>query len=137
MKKYYLYDTYTEIKPFGEAFQELRKSAGLTLKQLAFQTGISIGFISDVETGRRKPSPKLCMKAEEVFGLELGVLWFYANFVNSGPIAKLVEIFNTTHLDDARTMYAMGHGDYYDGYVTCFRDVLETLASIAYEQEGQ
>lgn len=41
---------------FSEQLKALRNERLLTLKTLAAITGLSIGFLSDLETGRGKPS---------------------------------------------------------------------------------
>jgi SOS regulatory protein LexA len=42
----------------GEKIKELRNAKNLTLKDLAKKTKLSISFISDIENGRRNPSPE-------------------------------------------------------------------------------
>ena len=40
----------------GTAIREVRKSRGMTQKQLAQRTGIHVTYISDIERGARNPS---------------------------------------------------------------------------------
>lgn len=40
----------------GKRVKALREQKNLTLKELAVKTGISVGFIGDIESGRGKPS---------------------------------------------------------------------------------
>lgn len=42
----------------GKKIKSIRNIRGLTLKDLAEKTGLSISFISDIENGRRNPSPE-------------------------------------------------------------------------------
>ena len=46
-----------DAKTLGERIRELRLSQNLSLRQLAVRVGKSAPFISDVELGRRFPSP--------------------------------------------------------------------------------
>lgn len=40
---------------FGEAIRHLREHSGMTLRELARATGISVPYLHDVETGKRAP----------------------------------------------------------------------------------
>ena len=49
--------------PFGDELRRLRRTAGLTLKDLADEIGCTIVYVSDVERGRRNPpNPKKIQK---------------------------------------------------------------------------
>ena len=44
------------LKELGERLRELRKAKGLTQEQIALDTGIDRGFISEIENGHKNPS---------------------------------------------------------------------------------
>lgn len=44
------------MKSTGQRIRELRQEKNLTLKDLATQAGISIGFLGDIESDRTRPS---------------------------------------------------------------------------------
>lgn len=52
-----------EAKPFGALLRQLRESSGFSLRQLESETGISNGYLSQIESGRvGAPSPKILEK---------------------------------------------------------------------------
>lgn len=73
----------------GTRMRELRKARGLTLKQLAGETGLSIGYLSQLERQEADPS----VRALSVIGtaLGVGVNWFFPDPVEQqDPDADLV-----------------------------------------------
>jgi transcriptional regulator with XRE-family HTH domain len=44
------------VKAFSERFKEIRKEAGYTQMQLAFESGLSLSQIARIETGRINPT---------------------------------------------------------------------------------
>lgn len=61
---------------FGSRIRELRRKAGLTLQALADASGISVGFLSQVE--RDKATPSLGTLASVAAALRVEVDWFIA-----------------------------------------------------------
>jgi transcriptional regulator with XRE-family HTH domain len=56
------------MQRFGEKLHILRKRRGMTMKELASELGFSShGFISALESGRRKPSAELAVKLSRLF----------------------------------------------------------------------
>jgi transcriptional regulator with XRE-family HTH domain len=51
------------------ALKEARKRAGKTLREVAEATGVSIGFISDIEHGRKRTTTEVLEKMEKVLGV--------------------------------------------------------------------
>src|ERR1700687_399110 len=47
------------MKNLGEKIRELRENKDISLRELAKELAISAAFLSDVELGRRYPSPKV------------------------------------------------------------------------------
>src|SRR5215471_11121157 len=46
-------------KTLGQHLRDLREKNDLSLRELARKTAVSAAFLSDVELGRRHPSPKV------------------------------------------------------------------------------
>ena len=51
------------------ALKEARKRAGKTLREVAEATGVSIGFISDIEHGRKRTTTDILEKMQRVLGV--------------------------------------------------------------------
>lgn len=68
----------TELDPvavaLGSDVRGLRKAQGLTLAELAERTGRSIGFLSQIERGLKKPSVGTLQSLGDALGLGIG--WF-------------------------------------------------------------
>jgi len=68
----------TELDPvavaLGSDIRGLRKAQGLTLSELAERTGRSIGFLSQIERGLKKPSVGTLQSLGDALGLGIG--WF-------------------------------------------------------------
>lgn len=60
-----------EAKTLGERIRELRLDQNLSLRQLADRIGKSAPFISDVELGRRFPSPGVLQAIATELGVDL------------------------------------------------------------------
>ena len=57
---------------FGEKLRSLRERRGLSLRQLAALLGIHAhSFISEIETGKKKPSLELVLKVADLFHIPL------------------------------------------------------------------
>ncbi|WP_168173833.1 helix-turn-helix transcriptional regulator [Thioclava sp. DLFJ5-1] len=50
--------------------KKLRKERGWTIDRLAAASGLSRGYISQLETGKRLPGPKTLTQLSEIFGVE-------------------------------------------------------------------
>lgn len=73
----------------GTRMRELRKARGLTLKQLGEQTGLSIGYLSQLERQEADPS----IRALNIVGkaLGVGINWFFPEpEVDQDPNSDLV-----------------------------------------------
>ncbi len=63
------------MQRFGEKLRTLRKQRGLTLKELAHIIGHNThSHISELETGKRKPSLELALKLSRLFNVPLDQL---------------------------------------------------------------
>lgn len=52
------------------ALKQARKNAGKTLREVAEATGLSIGFISDIEHGRKRTTPEVLEKIQALLGVK-------------------------------------------------------------------
>jgi transcriptional regulator with XRE-family HTH domain/mannose-6-phosphate isomerase-like protein (cupin superfamily) len=59
----------------GVKLKEIRRSKGVTLQQIADQTGLSKSFVSQIETGVANPSIGSLKKIADVLGVALGALF--------------------------------------------------------------
>lgn len=59
----------------GDEIRDLRKANRMTLGQLADVTGLSIGFISQIERGQNRPSVTALFKISRALGVS--VSWFF------------------------------------------------------------
>ena len=58
------------IRRFGEKLRLLRSRRGITLKELAHKLGYSAhGYISEIESGKKKPTADLVLKVAELFAV--------------------------------------------------------------------
>jgi transcriptional regulator with XRE-family HTH domain len=76
----------------GDRIREIREELGLTLDKLAEKTGISKGFLSDVETGKRDISSEYLLKIADAVGASLDYLLRGENSASSSTRQKPVEI---------------------------------------------
>lgn len=58
------------MKNFGKKLRALRNSRGMTLKELAAEMGLNAhGYISEVESGKKKPSIEFVLNASRLFNV--------------------------------------------------------------------
>lgn len=62
------------METVGEFLRAERDKKGLTIKELGKLTGVSISFISQIETGKRVPSDLVCEKLAAVLNIDPGEL---------------------------------------------------------------
>lgn len=58
----------------GDQLKYIRKTYGLTQKQLADQSGVSFSFVNGVETGNSSIRLETLNKALALFGCELAII---------------------------------------------------------------
>lgn len=64
-----------EMQNFGSKLRRLRKSKGVTLKELAHALGYSThSYLSEVESGRKIPTAVLILKVSRYFDVPTDVL---------------------------------------------------------------
>jgi transcriptional regulator with XRE-family HTH domain len=76
----------------GQRIHELRDRAGLSLRKLADQIGISSPFLSDIELGRRFPSEEILAKLAKALDVSPDELKQYDT---RGPIADLKRLVDS------------------------------------------
>ena len=62
----------TAVPPIGDRLRQRRQDVGLTLKQVADQAGLSVGFISQVERGIATPSLSSLVSICKVLKTDVG-----------------------------------------------------------------
>ncbi len=59
------------MERFGEKLRFLRIHSGLTVRELSQEIGISNGYITQIETGRNKPSLEIAFKIARFFNISV------------------------------------------------------------------
>lgn len=76
----------------GNTLRLLRKIHGKTLKEMAYDLGVSPSYVSAIENEKRKPSLELLEKYAKIFDMSLnGLLFFYEEIKREesvGPLEK-------------------------------------------------
>lgn len=68
-------DLNNTIQMFGNKLYKLRLANGLTLQQMAFKLGlISHSYLSELESGKKKPSIDIILKISRTFNLSTDYL---------------------------------------------------------------
>ncbi len=70
----------------GQEVHSLRKIRRLTLEQLAEKTGLSVGFISQIERGQNRPSVGALYKISRALGVSVG--WFFFPVADDTPAGR-------------------------------------------------
>ena len=70
-------------KHFGRQMKKERLARGWTLRDFAARTGISIGYLSDVENGKRPPTEKVAIACDAVFPERRGYFADYYEELNT------------------------------------------------------
>lgn len=65
------------LADLGNEIRQLRKVRGVTLQQLALDTGKSVGFLSQVERNLTRPSVTVLQDISEALSVHIG--WFFAD----------------------------------------------------------
>lgn len=58
----------------GQRLKYFRTSQNITINELSEKTGLSMGMISETETGKNKPSPNLMLALLNIYGVNLNWL---------------------------------------------------------------
>jgi transcriptional regulator with XRE-family HTH domain len=64
-----------DVQRLGEKVRTLRKRRGMTLKELALGLGFtSHSYVSEIETGKKKPTTEMIIKLADLFGVSVDFL---------------------------------------------------------------
>ncbi|NIM80259.1 MAG: helix-turn-helix domain-containing protein [Candidatus Aminicenantes bacterium] len=63
-----------DMEETGKRLKEFRTSLHITIAELSQETGLSLGMISETESGKNKPSPNLMLALHELYGLNINWL---------------------------------------------------------------
>lgn len=85
-----------ELSPIGERLRNCRKALKLTLQDVADQTGLSVGFISQIERGITVPSLVSLVAVCRVLKTDIGS--FFQSPQSQGPVTR----------KDIRPLYGLG-----------------------------
>ena len=75
--------------PIGKVIRELRKSEGMTLKQLSEKSGVQLATLCRIETGKMTGTLESHVLIANVFGVEL-----YELYKNISTLPKKVKSTN-------------------------------------------
>lgn len=70
----------------GSEIRALRKAQGMTLEQLAVSAELSIGFLSLVERGKKRPSAAALSRISDAFGVPAE--WFFPQRPSQDPLER-------------------------------------------------
>jgi transcriptional regulator with XRE-family HTH domain len=71
-----------QLGPLGEFIASQRRSAQLTLRQLAEQTGISNPYLSQIERGLRRPSAEVLLQLSKALRVSAETLYVRAGILD-------------------------------------------------------
>ncbi len=85
---------------FGEYLRELRSKSRLTLREVEKLTGISNSYLSQVETGTKKPPhPDVLKKLASVYGVALNELMAKAGYLNPNEVEETKELLGDAEVE--------------------------------------
>ena len=64
-----------DLLHISQKIRQLRQAQGMTVEQLAARSGVSKGFISQVENFRTTPSLKVLQRIADALGVDMGGLF--------------------------------------------------------------
>ena len=84
-----------DLKRLGNLVLSARKRCGLTQKELAKQTGLSVKTIQDTEKGRKRPSYETLARLIERLGIPPENLFQTKETISTAEVQPLLEAFNS------------------------------------------
>jgi len=70
------------VESFGDFIRERRRSAQLSLRQLAEQTGVSNPYLSQIERGMRKPSAQVLQQLAKALRVSAETMYVRAGMLD-------------------------------------------------------
>ena len=62
-------------KRIGKKISDSRRKQGMTSEKLAYENGISKGYLSDIENGKKLPSIKMLAQIADALGIDIKELF--------------------------------------------------------------
>ncbi len=75
-------DVGTAVETFGDFVRDRRRSAQLSLRQLAEQTGVSNPYLSQIERGLRKPSAQVLQQLAKALRVSAETMYVRAGMLD-------------------------------------------------------
>lgn len=76
------------LTKLGEALRQRRKSQGMTLAVLSERSGVTLGYISQIERGQNAPSLPTLKKLADAVGCPMAMLVHAAEVVETSEYAE-------------------------------------------------
>ena len=80
-----------KVSSLGEYLREQRRSAELSLRQLAEQAGVSNPYLSQIERGLRKPSVEVLQQIAKALRISAEVLYVRAGLIEEPSADRAVQ----------------------------------------------
>ncbi|HSK55039.1 MAG TPA: helix-turn-helix transcriptional regulator [Jiangellales bacterium] len=80
-----------KVSSLGEYLREQRRSAELSIRQLAEQAGVSNPYLSQIERGLRKPSVEVLQQIAKALRISAEVLYVRAGLIEEPSADRSVE----------------------------------------------
>ena len=77
--------------PLGEKMRKLREDLGISLREFSRRSGVSPSFLSEVESGRRHPSPSRIEEIAKVLGVPVSELADLDHRVTLALVRQMLE----------------------------------------------
>ena len=84
-----------DLGHLGNLIFSARKRCGLTQKELAKQTGLSVKTIQDAEKGRKRPNYETLTRLTERLGIPPDNLFQTKEMFSADEVQQLLDIFNS------------------------------------------
>ncbi|HMG30234.1 MAG TPA: helix-turn-helix transcriptional regulator [Jiangellaceae bacterium] len=81
----------SKVGSLGEFLQEQRRSAQLSLRQLADQTGVSNPYLSQIERGLRRPSAEVLQQIAKALRISAEAMYVRAGLLDHPSSDRTVE----------------------------------------------
>ena len=84
-----------DLNHLGNLIFSARKRCGLTQKELAKQTGLSVKTIQDTEKGRKRPSYETLARLTERLGISPDTLFQFKASISADEMQPFLESFHS------------------------------------------
>lgn len=103
------------VRELGDFIREQRRSAQISLRQLAKQAGVSNPYLSQIERGLRKPSAEILQQIAKALRISAEVLYVQAGILEErkGGEDVMAAVLADTHLTERQKQVIL---DIYDAF---------------------